>query len=190
MDKATTDSLDANREDFHQAYDKFLLRAEHLEPLVRTFFKEIRPPFQAVMDDVANTKDGILRSTDLFNLVLDTMTKATAVAFLGPKPLELDPSLARHMSDFIIHGFWPLFAGIPTYLLPHTYRVKKAAVTAMRKGVVDPQLQGTPEAEKISAFTRYQVDYHARNLSPHSNAMNIFSFVFGQVDILPFHLLD
>ena len=180
MDKATVQSLDANREDFHPTYDKFLLRPEHFEPVVKKYFKEIRPPFQTlIMDEAVKAKDGVLARTDLFNLLLDTMTRATVMAYLGPKPLEIDPTLCRDMSDFTIYGFWPLFAGVPTYFLPHTSRAKKRVVDAMREGVVNPQIQGKPEAKEISDFSRYQIDYQSKYLAPNSNAVNIFSFMFG-----------
>ena len=175
--KTAIDQMETVHDDMHGLYNKYLLSPEQYIPVVVSYFRALEPLMQGLTEKVEFSKDQTLK-VDAFDLMLDTMAKASLTAYFGKEPLQMNPLLIREMSVFVTQGFWPLLAGIPAVLLSKVYHARGRGIKTFSETVV-----AAPEApdEGISAFTREHIRLLATVVNKNDVATNEFGFLFGYV---------
>lgn len=176
---AAIDQMETLHDDMHNLYTKYLLSPDQYIPVVISYFKALGPLMQGLTEKVELSKGQALR-VDAFDLMLDTLTKASLTAYFGKEPLQVNPNLTRDMSVFVTQGFWPLIAGIPAVLFRKPYHARERGVKAFFDTVVN-----SPDAphDGISAFSQEHMKLLATVVNKKDVARNEFGFLFGYVTL-------
>ena len=167
--------MDTLHDEMHGLYNKYLLSPDQYIPVVNSYFKDLERLMQGVKDQVESSKGQTL-NCDAFDLMLDTLARASLTAYFGKEPLQVNPSLTRDMSLFVTQGFWPLIAGIPAVLFRKVYQAREKSVKAFLESVVD-----APDAphDGMSAFSREHMRLLGTVVDKNDVARNEFGFLFG-----------
>ena len=176
---AAIDQMDTVHNDMHGLYNKYLLSPDQYIPVVLSYFKSLELLMQGLKVQVESSKD-LTMKVDAFDLMLDTLAKASLTAYFGKNPLRVDPNLARDMSFFVTQGFWPLLAGIPAVLFRKVYHARERGVKAFFDAIAD-----APDAphDGMSAFTREHMKLLGTVVDKNDVARNEYGFLFGYVTL-------
>ena len=183
MSPASVEKINTLNASLHKLYEKYLLAPAEYETTVVSYIQDLRIRIHDVDAKAAVVAaDGSVPQFDAFNLILDTQALASVVAYFGHKPVEIHPTMTRDMSEFTADGFWPLFAGIPSWLLRSVSRARSRVMQAFLHGFYDPlQENGGVKSEDASAFATEHSKLLASVLDREDVGKLEFSFMFGWV---------
>lgn len=176
---AAIERMDTVHDEMHGLYNKYLLSPDQYIPVVISYFQDLERLMQGLKDQVESSKGQTLK-VDAFDLMLDTLAKASLTAYFGKEPLQVNPSLTWDMCIFVTQGFWPLIAGIPAVLFRKVYHARERGVKAFFETVVD-----APDAphDGMSTFLREHMRLLGTVVDKNDVARNEFGFLFGYVTL-------
>ena len=178
MPSKDADRLSANRQALHEIHTKYLLRPEHYSIVVLAYHKELDANLQNLARELDISKDGSVVK-DGFAFILDVMGTASAIAYFGRKPLEVNPRLLDDMREFVVRGLWPLLGGTPSFLLPEVARKRDQIKSTMTKGLVEP----FGSQDDVSSFVAQKVNLMKSLISKDGMASDGLGFLFGSVPL-------
>ncbi|KAG8534021.1 uncharacterized protein KY384_000863 [Bacidia gigantensis] len=174
--KSETTRLEGLHDSMHALYNKHLLNPEQYTLVVIAYFKDLQERMRHLSDEVRASEKGTLR-VDAFQLLLDTLAKASTTAYFGRKPLDANPDMTTDMDTFVAKGFWLFLSGVPAMFVRNADKARKRIMAAMLTGVVDDAT--AQDRDDVSAFTRDQIALTKTVLSDKGVATQQFSFLFG-----------